>query len=847
MDSTKPINPLHNNIKRLPFVSIRWKFIVVICGLAIIANALLISVFYQHLRNLLNEQQATLTKENAAGLLSDSRQHLVEAGQALVMAAEINSSSDQDSVLEYLKQNWDIYQIERGLVALMVDNEKTLMLGDLKKNATIIALMEAAKKNLKPDTRVLCTSSCQIFAAIPIQLSDGSLSILLLSTTLADFLIDFSRQYNIGTVLLRKDHSDTVNLRSLWQYAVLGVTNNGPYKKILDEINKLPEDQVPLHNGYSTSISTDGHSETKYYYLHTLEVEDAIEPGNSQILLISDITRSRHASYQIALQLTAITIGTSTVALFVLYFVLRIPLRRINQQARLLPLLAEQEFESVRNELENTFARRITHDELDILTATAINLSQRLESMQGEIDNRTDELENMALYDVLTGLANRRLFSDHLDSIIEDSRKNHERFAVVFIDLDNFKRINDSLGHDVGDELLIEVSKRLTDSVRRTDIVARLGGDEFTIISPQVGEINNVKAMLDKVVDNFQRPMELMGNEIQVTPSIGVSLGPDNGFEASELMRCADMAMYEAKQNGKNCYHFFTEEMNHMVQKELKLENELTEGIDASQFRLYYQPIVSLTTGKTIALEGLLRWLHPSKGLLAPAAFIDMLETSGLIVSLGEQIFHLACLDKKYLNSIGCRDIKISFNISAKQFKDPLLLDKLQNAMRNTGTEPNDFKIELTENTLMEDIEKQAKLMGILREMGFHIAIDDFGTGYSSLSYLKQLPVDVLKIDRSFIMDIPANKDDIAIVSAITAMAKNLNLQVVAEGIETRHQENFLKKINCDYGQGYLYQKPMPLEDMAEQLQSTQHENGALYGHADSPTKKRSKIIPWPN
>ncbi|MBV1876775.1 MAG: EAL domain-containing protein [Pseudomonadales bacterium] len=832
--------------KDIPYLSFRWKFIGIICVLALVVNLLLATITYQHLKKLLDQQQIINIEKNATILLNNSRQRLIEVAQAIAMAAQTTSRENQNSIKQYLSNNWDIHQIEWGLSSLVVYAEEPLILGDFEDNNIIKAMVTEAKSSFRPASKVLCDKSCHIFAVIPIRFFDGSFHIMLISTTMADFTIDLALQNDIGAALLRTNSGQPFNYRSLWNYSIEGITNNGNYSELLSKLSTMSEAEVDIENGYSLGLNSATGQDKAYVYFHTIAIEGTNESNRSLLLIMTDITESRKVTFDIVTQTIALSSIATLLALILLCFSIQGPMQRIKRQAELLPLLAKKQYSVVRKALKKSYQRCFTHDELDILAETSIELSEQLELMQDEIDNRTNELENMALYDVLTGLANRRFFSDNLDTIIEDSKKNHERFAVIFIDLDNFKRINDSMGHDVGDELLIEVSRRLTESVRQTDIVARLGGDEFTIISPQVGKINNIKIMLDKLVANFQKPMLLSNNEILVTPSIGVSLGPDNGLEASELMRCADMAMYEAKQSGKNCYHFFTEEMNDIVQKELKLEHELSEGIDSSQFRLFYQPILSLATGKIIALEGLLRWLHPQKGLLAPAAFIDMLENSGMIVSLGEQIFHLACLDKKYLNSIGCEAIKISFNISAKQFKDPLLLDKLQNAMSNTGTEPGDFKIEITENTLMEDIEKQAKLMDILRGMGFHIAIDDFGTGYSSLSYLKQLPVDVLKIDRSFIMDIPQNQDDIEIVSAVTAMAHKLNLQVVAEGIENLAQESFLKKIGCDFGQGYLYQKPMPLQDMVIYLQESQSTNGAVFGIRHLEQKKHSNFINWP-
>ena len=467
----------------------------------------------------------------------------------------------------------------------------------------------------------------------------------------------------------------------------------------------------------------------------------------------------------------------------------------------------------------------MTHDELDILEETAISLSHQLELMEKEIGSRTNELEHMALYDVLTGLANRRLFSENLARILDESKLSGDIFAVVFIDLDNFKRINDSLGHDAGDQLLIEVANRLTDNVRPTDMVARLGGDEFTLLLPNVKNIENVQMILDKILLSFHEQVVVgIEKEIIVTPSIGIAIGPEHGIEVHELMRCADLAMYHAKQEGKNCYHFFDMDMNEKIQNSMRMEKEINNAIANNQFRLYYQPIVDLKTGKVVMLEALLRWLHPVKGLLAPFDFIDTLEESGKIVELGPQLFEMACLAIKLLDGCGLEDINIAVNISAKQFKDPKLIAKLSAVLEAMNVVPERLELEITENTLMDDLDHQCALLTELKDMGYKLAIDDFGTGYSSLSYLKKLPVDVLKIDRSFIKDIPFDKQDIAITSAIAAMAYKLGLEIVAEGIETIEQQRFLEELGCEYGQGYIFQKPKALETFITYLKENNEE-----------------------
>ena len=530
------------------------------CGLAIVINVILTSLNYQHLESIFDKQLAGAIEKNAVALLNQSRQHLTEVGLSIGLAGQSGSGATEDSIRQYLENNWDILQIEWGLDSLVVFGKQSIIWGNFENNKVVESLVGRAAASYQPETRVVCSDECRIYAATPLQFSDGSVQTLLISATMEDSIINFAQQNDMGAALLRKNTLRESSLdHSIWDYTIEGITFNGAYKDLLDVLESKVKTHAALKNGYSLTVHPEDKPKGQDFYFHTIELEDIRTEGSSLILLMTDITEQRIAIYSNLVQ----TLITSAIALvttmMMLYFALKSPMLRIKRQAELLPLLAEKQFSTVRAEMQKQRRIRFTHDELDILENTAIDLSNQLEMMQDEIDHRTDELEQMALYDVLTGLANRRLFAEHLDTIIQDSKKNHERFAVIFIDLDNFKRINDSLGHDVGDELLIEVSQRLTESVRETDVVARLGGDEFTVLSPQIGDIKNVTKMLEKVVDNFQEPMLVMHHKLMITPSIGVCIGPDNGLEASELMRRADIAMYEAKASGKNCYHFFTE------------------------------------------------------------------------------------------------------------------------------------------------------------------------------------------------------------------------------------------------------------------------------------------------
>ncbi|MDH5764861.1 MAG: EAL domain-containing protein [Gammaproteobacteria bacterium] len=424
------------------------------------------------------------------------------------------------------------------------------------------------------------------------------------------------------------------------------------------------------------------------------------------------------------------------------------------------------------------------------------------------------QIEQLAYVDSLTGLANRVLFRDRIEQILKNIARNQSEAALLYLDLDQFKRINDSLGHDVGDALLMHVADRLRDCVRHQDTVARMGGDEFVILLTNIDGVAGATLVARKILDIMNQPIRLLSHEMIVTPSIGITMAPADSLNADILLKNADLAMYKAKTQGRNNYQFFTDEMNAQAIQHMETENELRKAIDSDQIEILFQPQVSISTYELVGVEALVRWNHPELGTLSPGKFIQVAEETGLIIPLGWKILKQACSQWSVMKSRGLSLSKISVNLSARQFRDPDLLEMMQAVFERTGFNPLNLELEITETLLMDDIDYAVSVLKQLKNIGVSISIDDFGTGYSSLSYLKQLPIDSLKIDRSFIMDIPHDKDDIAITAAVIAMAHKLKLKVIAEGVETQAQWNFLKKNHCDIAQGFMFGKPMSPADL---------------------------------
>ena len=427
-------------------------------------------------------------------------------------------------------------------------------------------------------------------------------------------------------------------------------------------------------------------------------------------------------------------------------------------------------------------------------------------------------MAHLAQHDFLTGLPNRVLLTERCSQAIGQANRHQKQVALLFLDLDFFKRINDSLGHAVGDQLLQSVADRLVACVRVTDTVCRQGGDEFVILLAEIEQPLDATLVAEKLLDTFALPHLIDGHELHVTLSIGISIYPDDGNSVDSVMQNADIAMFHAKANGRNKYQSFRADMNTSAVRRLAIENNLRRGLRQGEFLLYYQPQIELASGRMIGTEALIRWQDPENGLVLPAQFVPIAEESGLIVPIGRWVLHEACRQVQAWLDAGLAAVPVAVNISAIEFRHKDFLAGVALTLSETGLNPRYLELELTESILMQDAEASANVLQGLKAMGVRLAIDDFGTGYSSLSYLKRFPIDTLKIDQSFVRDIVTDPDDGTIVSAIIGMGKNLNQQVIAEGVETPEQLAFLRARQCDEGQGFLFHRPLTAEDFARLL-----------------------------
>jgi diguanylate cyclase (GGDEF)-like protein len=448
--------------------------------------------------------------------------------------------------------------------------------------------------------------------------------------------------------------------------------------------------------------------------------------------------------------------------------------------------------------------------------------ASRLRAVEEQLAHAA-RVEYLAYHDGLTALPNRSLFSKLLGQSINQAHRYNRRLAVMFLDLDRFKQINDTLGHEAGDQLLQEVAARLKACLRDSDTVARLGGDEFVVLLPELTEEAYVATVAQKILSTVARPFVLLGQEFRVTASIGISTYPQDGLDEQTLTKNADIAMYQAKAEGKNNFQFYSERLNANSLERLTLESSLRHALERGEFELHYQAKRDIRSGRITGMEALLRWQHPDLGTIAPMQFIPVAEETGLIVPIGKWVLRTACLQNMAWQAQGLPPLSMAINLTARQFFDEGLVPDLTTILATTGMDARLLELEITESLLMRDVERSLRILSGLKDMGVRIAIDDFGVGYSSLATLQQFPLDTIKIDRSFIRDVASVDEDKALTEAIIAMGRTLSLTVVAQGVETKAQADFLRLNACDEFQGFYLDVPMPA-DQTSMLLRTQRD-----------------------
>lgn len=717
---------------------------------------------------------------------------------------QFQNSDDFGNFASVLSKQFDGLQLHLGVESLwLVSNKQEVIYAS--SHLPDYAQVSIANVLLRqePISQLHCDTLCKQFIAVPVLNQAGEIAVVALTASLADML------YSMNSVLKSDIAIVSINRQLYSKLADVDVhssSNPAIFEQIL-----AGEEQVPLRDVEQIGLNK---QVGEYFYLFNLLPLSNDGKKAYYLAMVGDLSTYKAESDQYRDQFLMSVLVIFVTLMSFIFFVASPFTKRLLRLSNALPLLAKKEFAQFRE--ARIVQQRLVHDELDIVTTAAQSLSYELEQLNIEVEQKTKELENIAMYDLLTGLPNRNMLNYQLRKTVAKLGRYEGSVAVLFLDLDDFKKVNDSHGHSEGDRLLIEAANRIRLSIREFDLACRFGGDEFVVILSQINAKQDAIDVAERILANFKEPIRIGTSIFYVSTSIGLVYSEEVGIKADDLVSFADIAMYEAKEHGGGQLFVYHDDMYQRVAQRVMLESEVRQALAKNQFSLSLQPQLEAKTKKLFGFEALLRWHHPERGMVSPDDFIPILENSEHMIELGYWVIRHSVELLIELKEQGLEDIKVAINLSADQFLDPNLANYLIGLMNEFRISASHFELELTEQTLVKDIEHAINVMKILKDIGFSFAIDDFGTGYSSLAYLKRMPVDVIKIDKSFIFGMLENHADYQIIMSTIAMVKNLGLTVVAEGVETGAQLRHLRSNDCDIIQGYYFSKPVPEAELAE-------------------------------
>ncbi|GGW85133.1 putative bifunctional diguanylate cyclase/phosphodiesterase [Alteromonas halophila] len=662
------------------------------------------------------------------------------------------------------------------------------------------ALVARTREELHSVTTVNCQQDCVRYVTLPLMTNDAAVPVMVVATRMVEILSLLTQSTGAHKVAMV---TTDANLRSLNISSRLTPENRDYINGIIERLS-LSEDLDSL-----TKEGVRLYFQGKHLLADLLPL-DTMNNNPAYILVIQDIS----STVAQANQYEQLVVG-SAAGIFALFSVLFFAFlsqygRKLMSLSRRLPLLAEHKFREF--EQSNTFSGRkhsTLSDELDVLQHVTTDLATQLEEIDGQMAINTAKLEKMAMFDGLTGLPNRNMLTFQIEKQLNSARHSGDWVALMFMDLDDFKKVNDSYGHDVGDKLLKAAALRISKPLGETDIASRFGGDEFVVLLPDVRDREQIDRTAEQILAQFTTPIEVEDMQFYISVSIGIAITQEATINAVELLRHADIAMYDVKSKQGAGYRVYDAAMNQKVMHKVEMEREARIALNENQFFLALQPQLELKTRKLVGFEALLRWQHPERGLIPPGDFIPLLENTAFMLELDHWVIKRATVLLKDLIRRGFTDVKMAVNVSSGHFIDASLPAFLQEQVIAQDIPPSQLALELTETVLVADLPRATSIMKAIRDMGVMIAIDDFGTGYSSLSYLKSLPADFIKIDQSFIAEMAESMDDRSIVYSTIAMVRSMGLEVIAEGLETAHQYELLCQYECHQGQGYLISRPI--------------------------------------
>lgn len=658
------------------------------------------------------------------------------------------------------------------------------------------ALIQRTLTAQSPQSEIWCDVQCYKVLGLPLLNAQGQVAVLLMVTDLSDVLYSIHQMLGTDVALLSADQAAS----GVQQIRLLQTSDKQLMQAIYQQLPTDLDISAARTEGLVVAVAQSS------YYLHLIP----LAPGNNTahfLLMVEDVSAEMQEKQRYQRQILWVAAACFIGILLLILLINRRISRRILQLAAALPLLAQRRYQEFRQ--SSQLNPGLLQDELSTFHQSVLTLSYELEDLDQQLADNTARLQQMAMFDQLTGLANKNLLQYQLQQALLALDSQPGYVGLLFLDLDKFKTINNSRSHAVGDKLLQETAARLKNLASLTDIVCRFGGDEFAIVLPHLTEPEQADKMAKRVLAVFGEPFLLEQGAVSLSASIGLSLAASAELSPEELIRRADLAMYQAKNNGRNCYFAFNEQMSSDLASRLQLEAELRRAVELQQFRLFLQPQVDLRSGKLAGFEALIRWQHPERGLVAPDEFISVLEQAQLIVDVGYWVFERCCQLSNELSVLGLENTVIALNLAADQFLQPDLPQRFQQLLQQYQLRGEQFELELTESTLVSHVSQTLDVMHQLKALGFAFAIDDFGTGYSSLNYLKRMPVDTIKIDKSFVLGMLDNPSDYQIIVSTIAMVQKLGLQVVAEGVETAQHLAMLQQHHCDLVQGYYFARPL--------------------------------------
>jgi diguanylate cyclase (GGDEF)-like protein len=788
------------------FISVPVKLLLLVVGALLVLSTIfsylslsrLNQEFTQYQSDKLRKGHAQFTVQN--NVLRVQLRLWLESFFDIVRLKEYDNF---DVLAQEFSAQFDTLQINQNVenVWLVSANNEKLYLSDEIPTFVQVSI-ERVLTQQQPEYLLYCEKQCFQLITIPVLNGKGEMAVVAMAASLVDMIfsinqalenelaiVSFSQEKKLSNAKFISS-SNTQLVSQLFTASKININS---------ETIKTQGIEVALDkNSYLINLIPLANENNRFYYL----------------ALIDDVTIFTDKHQQNRFQFIIFTLVILSAIAIVVHLVASPFTRRLLVLSDVLPLLAKKEFDQFR---QTKIKRAGTYvDELDILANATTELSFELEQLNIEVEQKTKELENIAMYDLLTGLPNRNMLNYQLRKVFMNCSQGNNQLAILFLDLDDFKKVNDSHGHTDGDKLLIQAANRLRSSIRQVDMACRFGGDEFVVVLGDLKNEKEAELVAEEILEAFKEPIKIASSLFYVSTSIGIAFAPESMTKSEDLISFADIAMYEAKNNGGAQYHIYHEEMYKKVALRVMMEGEVRQALAKNQFSLSLQPQLDAKTKKLYGFEALLRWQHPERGMVSPEDFIPILENSEHMIELGYWVIRRCFELCKTFISKGLGDVRIAINLSAEQFADTHLTAYLVNLLEEFSLEAKHFELELTEQTLVKNIDSAIEMMNDLRDVGFSFAIDDFGTGYSSLAYLKKMPVDVIKIDKSFVFGMLENRADYQIIMSTIAMVKNLGLQVIAEGVETSAQLLSLTENDCDIIQGYYFSKPVPETELME-------------------------------